>query len=341
MSEIEDPEGTDPAELQFRLDSVPAGAWVTFMICAAGIIYVLGWKHPHEAALAGLFAVGAMGGGVVFALPWQKIVRSRHREIVFTVWSALDIVLILVLAAVDGGGDSVFAALLVVPIVFAAVSYPRRLVLAISAAVVAGYVGLAVATSTSGGYTLMLATTLASTALMSDWQARNHERRRELLAIASRTDPLTGALNRRGFEQASTAALAATARLGTPIALVLVDLDEFKAFNDTHGHAAGDELLSWTVERIRTSLRPTDSIARLGGDEFAVILVGADRAAASSAVRRISEDLSSRIALSCGIGAAPDEGADLETLYKRADSELYAAKRALENPGTVSRLRRP
>jgi diguanylate cyclase (GGDEF)-like protein len=340
MSEIEDPQGTDPAELQFRLDSVPAGAWVTFMICAAGIAYVLFWHRPHEEALAALFAVGAMGGGIVLALPWKRIVRSRARELVFTLWSALDIVLILVLAALDGGGDSVLAALLVVPIVFAAVSYPRRLVLAISAAVVAGYVGLAVASSTSGAYTLMLATTLATTALMSDWQARNHERRRELLAVASRTDPLTGALNRRGFQQAAAAALATNARLGTPIALVLADLDSFKQFNDTHGHAAGDELLTWTVERIRSSLRPNDAIARIGGDEFALVLTGADRPSGQAAVRRIADDLSSRINISCGIATAPEDGGDIDTLYGRADRELYETKRALDDPGKVSRLRR-
>src|SRR3954454_2514421 len=251
MPRLDQHDSIDPAELRFRMDSIPAGAWVTFIICAAGIAYSLIWDHPHATALTTLFAIGALGGAVVMALPWERIVRSRYRELVFATWSAVDFALILALAALDGGGDSVFAALLVVPIIFAAVSYPRWLVIAISAAVVARYVGLAAASSTPGAYTLMLAATLASTALMGDWQARNHERRRELLAIASRTDPLTGALNRRGFEQASTAALAATARLGTPIALVLVDLDEFKHFNDTHGHAAGDELLSWTVERIR------------------------------------------------------------------------------------------
>jgi diguanylate cyclase (GGDEF)-like protein len=211
-------------------------------------------------------------------------------------------------------------------------------VLAISCAVVLGYIGLALITGTEGSYTLMYAATLACTALMGDWQARNHDRRRELLSIASRTDPLTGSLNRRGFQQAAAALIAAVSRLGHPASLVLLDLDNFKAFNDTHGHAAGDELLTWAVERIRGSLRPTDSLARIGGDEFVVLLAGADRPAAQAAVRRIGEDLAARVAVSCGLASAPADGDDIDALYHRADAELYEAKRARMGDGVVSRL---
>jgi len=332
--------GLDPSELRFRLDSVPAGAWVTFIICFAGLGYVLGWEHEHESALAALFGAGALGGGVVLALPWERIVRSRYREIVFSAWSVLDIVLIIGVAAIDGGGDSVFVTLLVIPVVFAAISYPRSLVVAMSVLMIGSYLGLAIATDTPGGYTLIFTATLASTALMCVWQSRNHERRRELLALASRTDPLTSALNRRGFHLAAASLLAGFARLGHPSSLVLLDLDNFKQFNDTHGHAAGDELLCWSVERIRGSLRPTDSLARLGGDEFAVLLAGADRQAAQAAVRRIFEDLSPRVQTSCGLASAPGDGADIDALYRRADTELYEAKRARAGGSTVSWLPR-
>jgi diguanylate cyclase (GGDEF)-like protein len=330
--------GTDPSELRFRLDSVPAGAWVTFIVCFAGLGYVLGWDHDNEGALAALFGLGAVGGGVVLALPWERIVRSRWREVVFTSWSVLDLALILGIAALDGGGDSVFVAVLVIPIVFAAISYPQGIVVALSAATVVGYLVLALATDTAGAYMLMISATLGCTALMCVWQARNHERRRELLAIASRTDPLTAALNRRGFQLASAALLAGVARLGHPSSLVLLDLDHFKQFNDTHGHAAGDELLCWAVERIRLSLRPTDSLARMGGDEFAVLLAGADRPAAQAAVRRIAEDLSTRVQTSVGLASAPADGTEIDELYRRADAELYEAKRAREGGSTVSRL---
>ncbi|MFL5844654.1 MAG: GGDEF domain-containing protein [Solirubrobacteraceae bacterium] len=330
--------GLDPSELRFRVDSVPAGAWVTFIVCFAGLGYVLGWSHEHESALGALFALGAVGGGVVLALPWERIVRSRWREHVFCAWSLLDLLLILGIAALDGGGDSVFVGVLVIPIVFAAISYPRSIVVAMSGLTIIGYLALALATDTEGSYTLMWAATIACTALMCVWQARNHERRRELLAVASRTDPLTGALNRRGFQLAARSMLAGVARLGFPASLVLLDLDEFKQFNDTHGHAAGDELLCWTVERIRSSLRPTDALARLGGDEFAVLLAGADRPAAQAAVIRITNDLSSRVATSCGLAAAPADGDDIDALYRQADTELYEVKRSRSAGGSVSRL---
>jgi diguanylate cyclase (GGDEF)-like protein len=253
-------------------------------------------------------------------------------------WSALDLGLIIALAAFDGGGDSAFVGLLVIPIVFAAVSYPRTLVIGISVATILGYLLLAALTDTAGGYMLMFSATLGATALMCVWQARNHERRRELLAIASRTDPLTGALNRRGFQLAASTLLAGVTRLGFPASIVLLDLDNFKHFNDSNGHAAGDELLCWSVERIRSSLRPTDSLARLGGDEFAVLLAGADRPAAQAAVRRITEDLITRVETSCGLASAPGDGADIDALYRQADAELYEAKRARHDDSGVTRL---
>jgi len=332
-------DGRDPAELRFRTDSVPAGVWVTFIVCVAGFAYVVAWDHRHSTQIALLIGVAAVGGGLIMALPWDRIVRSHHREVVFGAWSALDLALIVALAAYNGGGDSVFAVLIVIPIVFAGLSYPQNMVLGVSAAAVASYVVLAAVTHTRGDYILMFSATLACTALMSLWQAHNHERRRELLAEASRTDFLTGSLNRRGFQQASAALMASVSRLGHPASLVLIDLDHFKQFNDGHGHAAGDELLCWTVERIRSSLRPTDSIARLGGDEFALLLAGADHPAAQAAVRRIREDLAARVHTSCGIAAAPADGTDIDALYRKADAALYENKRERPAEPQMPRLR--
>jgi diguanylate cyclase (GGDEF)-like protein len=320
-------DAADPAELRFRTDSVPAGVWVTFIVCVAGLGYVAGWSHRHPAALGIIIGAAAIGGGVTLAMPWEAIVRSRWREAAFGAWSLLDIGVITALAAINGGGASVFTFLLVIPIVFAGLSYPRWLVVAVSLASVVSYVVLAVASGTRGDFILMFGATLASTALMSVWQARNHERRRAMLAEASRTDPMTGSLNRRGFQIAAATMLAGVARLGHPATLLLLDLDDFKRYNDTHGHAAGDELLCWTVDRIRSSLRPTDAVARLGGDEFAVLLAGADRASGEAAARRIRTDLAVRVASSSGLASAPADGGDIGELYRRADAELYEVKR--------------
>ncbi len=322
-------EGLDPAELRFRLDSVAAGGWVTFIVCAAGFVYTAQWAPPdRRESMVLVLVVGMLGGAVSFALPWEQIVRSRYREAAFTAWSLTDLALILLLAGLDGGAASPLATFTFIPIVFAGMSYPRRSVVLIGTAVLAGYGAMAVASHTGGGYTLVFASALACTAVMSVWQARNHERRRELLSVASRTDPLTGALNRRGFQEAAATLMAAVARLDHPASLVLLDLDEFKQFNDTHGHAAGDELLRWVVLRIRDTLRPSDSVARMGGDEFAVLLSGADRSAAEGAIGRILGDLSSRVRCCSGMASAPADGNDVESLYRRADASLYETKRA-------------
>ena len=318
----------DPAELGFRRDSVPAGGWITFIACGTAAVYVAAWADRHQLALALLLAAGVAGGVVTLRLPWDRILRSRLREHAFLAWSLLDVGLIIALAAVDGGADSPLALLMFIPIVFAGVSYPIGSVVLVSAAVLISYGGLAAATGTAAGIVVMFTGTLACTALMSFWQARNHERRRELLLVASRTDPLTGALNRRGFQQSASTLLAGVARFGHPGTLVLFDLDRFKHYNDAHGHAAGDELLCWVVHRVRATLRPTDSIARMGGDEFAVLLAGADRMAAETVMGRISEDLAEKVAISCGLASAPVEGDHLDALYRRADAQLYDAKRA-------------
>jgi len=95
-------------------------------------------------------------------------------------------------------------------------------------------------------------------------------------------DPLTGLLNRRGFEQALAGILAACRRYRTDAALIYIDLDGFKAINDRFGHAAGDETLKTVAQVLAAGVRESDIIARLGGDEFAIVLNRAGRAAAEA-----------------------------------------------------------
>ena len=93
-----------------------------------------------------------------------------------------------------------------------------------------------------------------------------------LLATQSRTDPLTGAANRRSWDEEMDRELARARRTGDPLTVALLDMDHFKAYNDTHGHAAGDVLLRDLVTAIRAELRTGDVIARWGGEEFALAL---------------------------------------------------------------------
>jgi len=121
--------------------------------------------------------------------------------------------------------------------------------------------------------------------------------------------------------------LAGLERFGQPLALMIIDLDEFKAYNDSHGHLAGDGLLVWTTARIRDTLRPTDVLARIGGDEFAVLVAGADAAESRPLATRIRAACAERAPHCTGIASAPADGHDFDSLYRAADRALYEAKR--------------
>jgi diguanylate cyclase (GGDEF)-like protein len=152
-----------------------------------------------------------------------------------------------------------------------------------------------------------------------------------LASHQSRHDHLTGLQNRRAYESRLTVETARAKRQGRPLALCLLDLDRFKAVNDTFGHVAGDEVLR-AVARGFGNRRLHDEAFRIGGDEFAVIFPGCDEATARAAIRRTVDeldlaDLTKRgIPFGVSFGIAADEG-DPKALHAAADRELTAAKR--------------
>jgi diguanylate cyclase (GGDEF)-like protein len=165
------------------------------------------------------------------------------------------------------------------------------------------------------------------------------ERRRaekEIIHLA-RHDPLTGLANRAEFNARLEEATKRLKRNGGAIAVMMLDLDKFKAVNDTLGHPAGDQLLVEVARRLKSSVRETDVLARLGGDEFAIVQEGAanqHEAALALSLRIINAicqpfDLSGQqasVGTSIGIALAPQHGSDPEELLKRADLALYNVK---------------
>jgi diguanylate cyclase (GGDEF)-like protein len=173
---------------------------------------------------------------------------------------------------------------------------------------------------------------LTLTSVMCVWQSRTQSRMRSELARTSRTDPLTGSLNRRGLAEILDVEMEiARARAGR-FGLVVLDLDHFKEVNDRLGHGAGDDLLRWTVLTLRYALGPCDAVGRLGGDEFAVLLRHADRADAALTARRLRQALAGRIGATTGVACFPADGATREELHQHADADLYSAKRARPVP---------
>ncbi|HKR99144.1 MAG TPA: HD domain-containing phosphohydrolase [Candidatus Dormibacteraeota bacterium] len=315
-------------DVRLRVGTVRFGVWITVAICSVGVGYAFAtWDSPHRTAIAALLALAIGSALVVAMLDAEKIVRSRWREVFFIGWSLVDIALIASLVVLDGGARSPIALIYFMPIIFAALSYPLPAVWAIALIDVATCVGVgAVAGNPDWSYLIFFGAALACAATLCVWQARNHDKQRKDLALISRTDPLTGALNRRGFEERLDAELGESVRSGRALTLVLLDLDDFKVVNDTRGHAAGDELLCWVVSTVREALRPFDAVGRLGGDEFAIALPGAARADALEVAARVRDTLTERVFAAMGVATFPIDGADREELHQRADAELYAAK---------------
>ncbi|PXX95302.1 GGDEF domain-containing protein [Halomonas sp. LBP4] len=179
--------------------------------------------------------------------------------------------------------------------------------------------------------------------LNRDLQQEVAARTRELEAMVERLrefsyqDPLTGLKNRRHFDEILTHEAAAARRHGTPLALVMVDIDHFKRFNDHHGHEAGDAVLAAVGELLREHFRDADVVCRLGGEEFVVIMPGATAARAEARIRGLLHGIREcrfrhrsieldGITLSCGIAAWPEHAEDPLALTRLADEALYRAK---------------
>lgn len=148
------------------------------------------------------------------------------------------------------------------------------------------------------------------------------------LQAAAATDPLTGVRNRRGLDETLSEELERARRTSGPLTLALLDLDDFKSYNDAHGHVAGDRALRTAVDYWVRTLRPTDRIARIGGDEFAVVLPATDTEDARAVIDRLCA-LPPEVGLTCSAGLAAWQRDDSDTsLFGRADDALYVAKTA-------------
>ena len=161
----------------------------------------------------------------------------------------------------------------------------------------------------------------------------------------AKTDALTGLNNRHSMEEVFNREIQRCRRDGQPVSLVMIDVDNFKVFNDRFGHMAGDRALSAVASILRHQFRPRDLLVRYGGDEFAVLLPEIDQAMALTIAERVRESVCGNtgngsdslvqipVEISMGVAELLAEG-DLTSLLRAADEALYRAKRAGRN--TVS-----
>ncbi|MEO7106778.1 MAG: diguanylate cyclase, partial [Rhodoferax sp.] len=182
--------------------------------------------------------------------------------------------------------------------------------------------------------------TMRNRAIQTDAEMVKLHQELDRVSTQARHDPLTGALNRKGLEEAVEREISSVRRKDTPLCMSLLDIDNFKKLNDTLGHATGDGALTHLATVARECMRPQDTLARYGGEEFVILLPDTPLDKGIEAMTRLQRELTKRfflagtekilITFSAGVAQlAPDEtGGDA---IKRADKAMYLAKRAGKN----------
>jgi diguanylate cyclase (GGDEF)-like protein len=299
--------------------------FVGSVVCGVGAVL-----KPDLTATAR--AVQASVAGGLFALG-LVVLAARGRSVVTHVAAMTSIVLLgLMLGTSNSLGPTAF--FLLWPLVHLAYFGSRRATW-IGFGVMVAAVGVASAVNPYEANRLdTFVGTVASVGLMTGLVRLMTERELALsraLADAANTDALTGLLNRRGIEPELERLLGAP----DPMAVVMVDLDHFKRFNDRHGHLVGDEALRRVAVVLRAAASEDDRIARFGGEEFTAVLPGADALAARAYAGRVMDALRAepvaeelRLTVSVGIATLGADGRTAEALLHRADEALYRAKAA-------------
>ncbi|MDL2283808.1 diguanylate cyclase [Oxalobacter sp. OttesenSCG-928-P03] len=174
----------------------------------------------------------------------------------------------------------------------------------------------------------------------AETRVKDLENQLEQMSELVREDKLTGSLNRRGLEDAFDREIARSERNNTPLCVALLDLDNFKMLNDTHGHLAGDDALIHLVRVVKQTLRPTDVIARYGGEEFVILLPETQLNDGIFTMQRLQRELTKhffmhnneRILITFSAGVALRRpGEDWDAVTHRADKAMYAAKKSGKN----------
>jgi diguanylate cyclase (GGDEF)-like protein len=292
-----------------------------------GAIETLLPKVPSFSVLP-IYAVVAMTALMVFVGP-----RLPRRAIAFN--GPVGVALVSYAVATTKVTASDASVLYALPVLWQCLFFGRRGAAAVTLLVAAGD-ALALRALGPYGYPerwvdVMVSTT-AIAIVVTSLEGRN-ERLLATLSMEARVDPLTGLLNRRGFDERAAAELTPAVRAAHPFALVIFDVDHFKLVNDQWGHDVGDRVLRHVGTLLREQARDGDILARFGGEEFVALLPDSDLAGAEAFVDRVREALLRRtgglppVRLSAGVRAG-EPTSEIPDLLAEADLALYDAKRA-------------
>lgn len=294
-----------------------AAAGCCVVLVSVRVVYVVRKKPAPDQATPPAYLPMLLVLGVAYAVSTAALVVRA-----FAIGDAVDIALVVMVASGYLSGLTLRAP--AVPSIAITQTIALFVPLIIAAGIHPEYWSVAV---------LLLCHTVGSINLINTMHGRilSQLRAERELAMAAATDTLTDAVNRAAFDKAVTERLAA----GSAI-VAIVDLDQFKPVNDTHGHAAGDELLIKAVRRMTSAIGSGNIVGRIGGDEFALLFAGADVVEATRLAETIVHELEQPFTLAAAtveIGASVGmavavPGDTAQSLRHRADERLYDAKRA-------------
>jgi diguanylate cyclase (GGDEF)-like protein len=286
--------------------ATPAGSHRPAILAVSATLFVitgLTWWRAATVAASRVFLVIRLGAFSVIIYGWA------------------------LLCLLDGGVAGPLGALIPLSLVYLALAVPPKPFFVLGALGAAAYWSVALlGEPPPPGYAAAVTLGFGGVAYLCVRHAGGLASLRRRLSRVSHTDPLTGVLNRRGFEERLEAEFAESVRTGEPLTLMLADLDRFKEINDTYGHQAGDQMLSWAAGRLADNLRTHDAAGRLGGDEFALVLGGTGPDGAAVVVDRLRSSLDGTAPASIGYACFPSEGSTLAELSSVADARLYADK---------------
>jgi diguanylate cyclase (GGDEF)-like protein len=322
---------------------ISGGLWIVSALIGIGAFFLPGAVHVE---FVWVLAVGLMVfayglGSIAGVVPWA---RSSTNSI--AIGMALTIPMVGLAFYVTGGSLSYVEPLLVCSLLYAAFFFPAHWAwpLTVELILVAGtpllYDERAVENAYVPRYAALTAAYLATTWVMIGLKRRLVAAEARQRDFAHR-DPLTGVPNRRAFDaifhqelRSRMSPRGRRERDESPLALLILDIDNFKGINDEHGHQAGDAVLCEAATRAHAILRSTDTLARIGGDEFAVIAPGAQ----GEGAQRMAEAIGTAVGLhesdrrgpvptaSVGWAVFPEDGTDFETLMHVADERMLTLK---------------
>ena len=326
-----------------RMGRISGCLWMVGAVVGAGAAFLPGAIHealPWVLAMSALVFLYGFGSATGF-IPWQHASMNA-----LAIGMAVTIPVVGVAIYLSGGSLSYIEPLLVCALLYSAFFFPARWAwpLSIELILVAGtpllYDAGAVDNAYVPRYVALVAGYLAATWVMVGLKRRLMDAEAQQRDFANR-DPLTGIGNRRAFDAILRRELEARTKPrgrrgvdGSPLALLLLDIDDFKGINDEHGHQVGDAVLVEAAKRAHAMLRSTDTLTRIGGDEFAVIAPGAQ----GQGAQRMAEAISTAVGLhesdrrgpvptaSVGWAVFPDDGTDLESLMHAADERMLMLK---------------